>query len=388
MACALGFAATLSAIASYAKSHELPHYPFSGWIGPARISELRLAQALDPQGVDDRLVERSARAAVTAPLSSEPFILAALRDFPTKDSLGSKRSELFLVEAVRRQPRSRVSHLLLVRRSIAEGDLGEAIERLARLNRLEPDLVAQMMRVVGGQIRNEGSSDQAARALADHPELLEGIVHGIVAGPAQADVVAHFARAIPARLIRESTAATSLIARLVRDGRIAQARAVWAATGEGGGDPKGRGVEDPAFASRVGRPPFNWEFLETASGVAEWQAPGSVYVEYYGRRSGPLLRQLVHLSAGRFRVVVEFSAQPSGTGTIGLRIECTGGVPVLHEAALAQQRAGRARQVFPFSIPAECPGQVISLVGLANDRRRGHSITVHRIGVEQAGDKR
>src|SRR5689334_794876 len=119
---ALAAVALLANAAHLATEPGATAIPVLGWFGPAKVSQLRM-QRLDKQGRPPAGTERLARAALDGqPLAFEPFYAAALARFEPRQG-GPDSVATLLREAIRRNPRSRESRVLLTRHAVARGDL-------------------------------------------------------------------------------------------------------------------------------------------------------------------------------------------------------------------------------------------------------------------------
>jgi hypothetical protein len=381
------FAVVLAAVNSIAEERELPRIPFSDAVGAARLSELRFEYAMRGGRVSPGMVERGKEAAISSPLSTEPFLFAALLHFPKQESLGTVEAEPFLGEVLRRDPRSRGAHLLLLRRAVASKKIDAALFHLSRLKQLEPDMVGQLMRTVGEQIKSTEAADEVAEALSAHLELIDGIAEGVASGKASPEVVARFAGNLPLATLAKGAAAPVLMDRLIRDGYVSQARRLWGEVNGISPSEYSEPVYNSEFSRKDARAPFGWSYNENETGVSEWKGPGSVYVEYYGRRSGILLSQTLALLPGRYRAIAKASPQMPEVDSLALQVSCFGGAPVLSEA---QMNGGgpQAPLEMEFNVPASCPGQIIAIVGLARERHVGGAITLHGLSVKRVAGVR
>jgi len=373
----LAAAALAGWVVNFADKGEAPRLPLSGLIGPARTAELRHAQFAAKGRASPALVRAARAAAARDPLAYEPYLYAGLAGFPTERAVGSARDAALLREALRRKPRSRQARVLLLRHAIGAGRLGEAIAQIGVLNRLNRQYAIALLGGLGRSVTARGQIDEAVGALASHPELYPEFVKGFVAAPKPAGLVAHLGARLPARIVRDETVANPLIDRLVATGDFAAARALWQRTGAVAG---GAALTDPGFGRSRAKPPFGWDYAQTGTGVAERQSEGGVFVEYYGRSAGPLLRQLVTLKPGAYRLTLEFEPLSANPGLIALRVACAPGATALGTARLASTSARRTRTVLAFAVPAQgCRGHWIELAGLPDERRKGQQLIVHRL---------
>jgi hypothetical protein len=184
------------------------------------------------------------------------------------------------------------------------------------------------------------------------------------------------ARALPSTALTGSTD-DLVIAKLIDLGAFADAREVWA---RAGGQAQPGLINDPAFANPSSNPPFDWDFSQTPTGAAERKPGGGVYIDYYGRVPGLLLRQVVTLRPGRYRARLDVEPAAKGGGAIAVRVACgIGGDAALTERPLEFERTGRQKVELAFTVPAGgCDGQSLELRGLASERRNSQQIVLNR----------
>lgn len=371
-------AAAMGWLVNFSDKGELPHVPLSGLVGPARISELRFAQLLAKGAVSPSLARQAVAAARRDPLAYEPFLFAGAAGFSTERSIGSVHDAALLQEALRRNPRSRQARVLLMRHAVGTGDLRGAIAQLSVLDRLSQANAARLLAALGASITTENQVAEAATAMARYPGLYDPFVAGFASVPKPAALNLALATRLPASVIRRDTVGRQLVDRLARNGDFAGARAVWARMG----GRRGRGlVDDPGFAAPKSQPPFGWEFIESLSGVAERQRDGTVFVDYYGRVAGSLLRQLVTLAPGAYRAVLDVEPTAKNSGAIALQVSCATDGRVLARQPIAATRPGRTKLKLPVTIPAGCAGQFVELVGLPLEQRLEQQVIVRWLGV-------
>lgn len=375
--------AVFGVVTNIANRGKFPRLPLSGIIGPARTAELRFAQVLAKGDVSPQLAARAKRAAANDVLAYEPFLFAAATDFRDSRSTGTPRSVPLLREAIRRNPRSRAGRVMLLRRAVGADDLGQAIGELATLNLLNEDVAVPMLRSIGRSATTIPAVTEAARALADHPELFGDYVSGFVATPKPAAVVIRLAQSLPPSALSQPRVRDALVARLVQDGSYGEARRI--AMGGPGRVGATAAVADPGFARNKSTPPFGWNYTQSEIGVAERSGPGAVFVDYYGRTPGTLLEQLMTLGPGAYRVEMDYVLQGSPSGTIALEVRCVNS----HQAALrtwpfAKSVKSSGTAAIPFTVPVQgCAAQSLALVGLSSDRREAQQVSVSRIDVKR-----
>lgn len=378
LAAGLAAAAVASAISNIAESQPLPRVPLSGVIGPARMSELRFVQR-QAGGEVARPLEQAARVASRAdPLAYEPFLFAAAAYFPGQRSIGADAAVPLLDEALRRNPRSRQARALALRHAIGVGRLDLAVFNIRELHKVDQGAANRLIEGVGKIVVNPAQLDAALGELVRQEMLVPPLVRGFLSAPKSPELIVRLATRLPAKALKRADVGPALIAKLVDDGRFATARGVWHALG--GRNAKGI-VSNPAFAAQRAVPPFDWEFTQSASGIAEPQ-DGALFVNYYGRLPGPLVRQLLTLAPGTYRAVLDFEPLETSTGTIALRVACAAGGRELARRPIAVRAAGRAKFAVAFTVAgADCAGQYLELTGLPSEARDGQQFLVRRLDV-------
>lgn len=375
----LGCASLTGFLSNISINGVFPRLPLSNVIAPVRISELRFAMLLEKGRVSPALASASRAAAQGAPLAFEPFLYAGAATFPNDRSIGTQHGAQLLTEALHRDPRSRQARMLLLRRAVGTGQLDAAIAHLAVLDRLSHNDTARLLNGVGRSITTPAQVDEVAGALGRHPELFPEFVEGFNAAPKSTHVVLRLAFALPASAIADVAIRSGLVTKLVANQAYPEARDV---ARRGAKSNPSDLINDPTFSWEKSFPPFGWEYFQNGTGLAERQGKGSVFVDYFGRRSGPLLRQLLTLAPGRYRIGLEGEATEPSKGSIALRVRCADAEGDIILVPLSLKRSGHLLINETFTVPTNsCRGQFVELSGLAQEQRREQQLTVSRIVV-------
>lgn len=381
-AAALACASLLGFLSNIATNGTFPRLPLSGIIAPARISELRFMTLLNKGHVSARQAEAARKSARGDPLAPEPFLYAAAAQFPDDRSIGTQQAARLLTAALQRDPRSRQARMLLLRRAVGTGQLDAAIDQLAVLNRLSPEETALLLKAVGRSIVTISQVDDVSAALARYPELFAEFIRGFNAAPKSTRVIMRLVDALPVSAITNVEIRSGLVTRLVANQAYPEARAV---AGRGSRSVLGALLNDPTFINGKSNPPFGWEYFQNGTGVAERQGKGIVFVDYFGRRSGPLLRQLVTLAPGHYRIRLEGEAAEPGPASIALQVRCLDADSELVSLPLSPKRTGQIVVEDSFTVQSgSCRAQNVELGGLPQDQRREQQITVNRITLAKA----
>lgn len=371
-------AAICGSIYDFSIRSQAPKVPLSGWIGPARTAELRFAQLVARGAVSPSLAADARAVGGRDLLAYEPYLLAAAGAFPTERSAGTSRAADLLREALRRNPRSAQARALLLRRALLTGDVREAIGQIAMLDRLNRDYAIALLGGLGRGLTTKAQIDEANRELSLNPALYREVVRGFTAVAKPAPLVAQLAGGLQGPALRDIAVTGPLVDRLVELGDIDAGHALWR---RAGGDRAGPALlSDPAFAVSDGHPPFAWKYAQTDSGVAERQRQGGgVFIDYYGRDAGSLLRQLVTLAPGTYRLTIVYEPLGRTPGTLAARVSCASRTDALAQVSLqGGSAAGRRKLAFDFVVPNGCRGQWVEFAGLPDMQRRGQQAIVYR----------
>lgn len=378
VAAGLAGAAACGSIYNFSIRGQAPVVPLSAWIGPARTAELRFAQLVARGVVSEKLAERARAAGGRDLLAYEPYLLAGASAFPTERSAGTAPAAALLREALRRNPRSAQARALLLRRALLTGDVREAIAQISVLDRLNRDYAIALLGGVGRGLTTPSQVDEANRELSGNPTLYREVIRGFTAVSKPAPLVAHLAAGVRGPALGDKAVTGPLVDRLVELGEVDAARSLWR---RAGGNRAGAALlSDPAFSNDDGHPPFAWKFVQSDSGVAERQRQGGrIFIDYYGREAGSLLRQLVTLDPGRYRLTIVYEPLGRAPGTLAVQVSCASRTGQLALAPLqGGAAAGRRKRELDFSVPDGCRGQWIEFAGLADMQRRGQQTIVYR----------
>jgi hypothetical protein len=138
-----------------------------------------------------------------------------------------------------------------------------------------------------------------------------------------------------------------------------------------------RGVYDGEFRGLPGAAPFNWTLASGAAIEAGGAAPdGLLVARASSSPSGPLARQLLVLSPGPYRLVIEAAA--SADAAMSWRISCRGGAALADLAVPQGLEPVRAETT--FTVPTGCVLQDLALVASAG----GAESSTSRIAIRPA----
>ena len=331
-----------------------------------------------------QLVAQSLR---RAPLAEEPFVLSGLQALVRENTSASER---LLLEAMRRNPRSRATRLLLLDRYMKTGRIDAAAREIAVLNRLIPEanqvLIPELSKFAG----DPKARGALGRTLRNDPLLQQEILKHLAISGAAPETVLSLARASESPLTKAAANEWQgiLVQKLVEKSEISRAYSIWSrflGSSHAGG--RKSGVYDGNFERKPGSPPFNWQLTGGGAGVAEIAARGGLQVEYYGRVRTDLASQVLMLDPGTHRLTFSAEGEASGKSSyLAWRVECipskaeAGEVPIRNLSFARKVLSGK------FTVPASgCGSQWLRLVGMPAEFPEGQSATIRDLRIERGG---
>lgn len=373
LAAALAITAHLGRLA---ESPVVGQLPALGAFGPGAMGRLRAA-TLDEKGRPPANIASLGRDALAvAPLSYEPFFAVAAAGFRTQTQSGSDRDAALLREALQRNPRSREAKVFLLRYDVSHNRLAEAIDQIAGLQRLNGIATSDLLVRVGAAVRTEKQVDEAAAALAPHPELFEPFLRGFASLPKPAALSIRLVSQIPRAALADPGVKAAAMRELVGAQAFAEARRIWATAA-----PSSELLHSPNFSDRTSPAPFNWDLAANSTGVAEY-AQGGVSVDYFGREPGPLLSQLLTLQPGNYTATLAYRTTAGSPGALGLRLACAGQPIPLFEQPLSGRTGANQILKVSFAIPQQgCGGQFVSIGGRVQESRDPQQALVSRLEI-------
>ena len=160
--------------------------------------------------------------------------------------------------------------------------------------------------------------------------------------------------------------------RLVQAGDHSRARNIWLETLPQQERGRHALLFNGAFRAVSAPAPFGWTVHQQAQGRAEIVNRGTStpYLDavYYGGSNVILAEQQLALTPGRYRLtVLARSDQQPSSGQIGWRLTCLPQDTEIGRLAITRVRPEFGRAATEFSVPANCAGQRLALLGEAGD---------------------
>lgn len=354
-----------------------------GWIRDDRpvfvFNEVGQRLLANEGRLDQADYRRLGEAMARAPLAGEPLFFFGMKALGEDDLAAAER---LLVEARARDPRNAYPRIALMALYIRTGRVREGSRELATVARLEPRgsqlLVPQLIRLT----RSAEAREALVEAVGDQP-IMADVLTALAAEETDPAVLVSLSRRQPPRPDGGFAEwQRRLLARLVEAGDVARAFELW--RGFVGGE-RGALLYDAEFRGRPGPPPFNWELVADDVGAAERGRDGGLDLEYFGRRSGPLARQLLLLRPGRYRVAFQVEGNATGQGSrIELKIACRGGASLLALPFRGVTQTVRRAEA-DFTVPGGCEGQWFSFAGEAAEFPNTQRARVTNLSLTPAG---
>lgn len=315
------------------------------------------------------------------PLAGGYVLLAALE---SRRGQEYNDARILLQVARRREPRNPIIRALLVEAYLQAGNARGAAEEIAALDRLRRASEQELLPVLAVMLK-----DPAARP---------GTVAAIRSSNLRAPLMRTLARerVEPGILLAlqdppgnerldaaEQGQVAGLILPYLEAGDIGAAIRVWSHYY----DPALRrpaGVTDPAFSGYPG-PPFGWERNSLGGGIAEFSGDG-LQVTHFGRDGWIVVRQVMRLSPGRYRLSHDLQSGQDVLPNLAWRIDCLeSGTTLLDLPFNASGLLGGAPRS-DFRVPSDmCPAQWLALAARPDDAPSTRSIAVKSVAVVSLG---
>lgn len=311
------------------------------------------------------------RIAQKQPLASGPFAVVALEAIAG----GQTAKATQLLEAGRRRnPRDRFIRVLLLEQYAQMENYEKAAEELATVYRLVPDAGKALIGVMTKMAADPAGLAPLARA-TQGDVALGPLLANLVKTGAPVRSILTLAHGMPVSKDTEQTLwRPMLLQRLVDEGQYAQAHALWANFEKLSLADRTQPIFNTAFTAVPSLPPFNWQTAEENIGAIDLLGRGTASVAYFGRESGPLLRQLLTLSPGSYHLRYAIEGDRNlEFGTIVWHVRCADpGTTAsagrsLAEAPLQVEKSGKRMAAIRFAVPAGCRAQWLSLDGVSTE---------------------
>ncbi len=327
--------------------------------------------------LDAATLDAVRRAASGAPLDARAYLILGHQQL--LDGMPS-RAVATLEAGQRLDPRQRLIHLLLLDRYLRTARYADAATQFSILPRIlsatQPSIAVAMAKMtLAPETRNA-----VRHTLSTNPFLERSVLIALAKSDTAPDEI--FALASPAgradARAKESWGPI-LVNRLLERGQYPIARSVWQHIYGIAPAQAAALITNAGFRETAALVPFDWTLTASGLGAADIRN-NSLVVDYYGRDSGDLARQLLILKPGRYRFA--FTVDPGKTdGAAKLYWSLACGSTVLSDRNQLMNVAVTAtakphRIAAEIVIPTGCPAQTLTLRGEAGDFPSPLSVTL------------
>jgi hypothetical protein len=315
------------------------------------------------------------------PLAEEPFLLSAVAAIADG---GVRRGEMLLLEAKRRNPRSRMARLLLLDRFLRTDRPAQAAVELGILTTLVPRTAEVLIPQLANMVTNPKTAGTLKAALQNNPGLLNAVLSRLASTGASPDtILALAASAGPPPPGVDLNWQAILVHNLAQQGDITRAYRLWREFGKVSAPAEGKGLYDPNFQGLPGTAPFNWGLITNAEGVAERAAGGGLQVSFYGRSDVNLAEQLLMLRPGRYRLQFRAEGDAKGESSkIGWTLSCHDSKASLVQLPLTNITYAPRQLAARFTVPTGgCQAQWLRLNGSAAEFPAEQSATIRDLQI-------
>ena len=320
------------------------------------------------------------------PLAEEPFLLAGVAELARGNS---KKGEQLLEESKRRNPRSRMTRLLLLDRYLRTDRPQQAAQELGILTVLVPQSGAVLIPQLAKMVTDPKTAGTLKAALKNNPGLLNAVLSKLASSGASAEtILALAASAGPPPPDVDTSWRAVLVNNLVAQGEIGRAYRLWREFGNVQGLPANeKGLYDPDVRGQPGSAPFNWRLVAGADGVAEPASGGGLQISFYGRSDVELAEQLLILKPGRYRLQFRAEGDAKGESSrMGWTVSCQGSKAVLAQLPLTNITYAPRLLSATFTVPASgCGAQWLRLAGGAAEFPQEQSATIRGLRIAKEG---
>lgn len=311
-------------------------------------------------------------AARKSPLEAQPFVVRGVQ----AQVAGDRELAIAAFRAATlRDGRSIPARYFLAEQYLRSGDASGGLKQIAVLARMVPNGVDSLGPYIAAYAKDPRSRPQIRSLFRSDPEIEQAALTALAADAANAELIMQIAtpRGKPPQW------SARLVESLVNSGQYQKARAIWAQLSH-----VSLSSSDLVFDAGFRRPdapgPFNWILISSAAGLAERQPNGRLHVLFYGQRDGVLARQMLVLPPGRYRLAMRVTGDIAHAAALTWTINCG------HSGStIATLPVARASRGTVFTVPSNCEGQDLQLVGSAPDLPQQVDLTISDFSLMPGG---
>lgn len=318
--------------------------------------------------LDAATLDAVRRAAAAAPLDARAYLILGHQQL--LDRMPG-RAVATLEAGQRLDPRQRLIHLLLLDRYLRTARYADAAAQFSVLSRIlsatQPSIATAMAKMT------MAPETRAAvrQTLSTDPALERGVLIALArSDTAPAAIFALASSAARADARAPESWGPILVNRLVDRGRYSLARSVWQRVYGLSPVQAAALITNAGFRKTSAAPPFDWTLTANDLGAADLRN-SSLVVDYYGRESGDLARQLLVLQPDRYRFAFTVDPGKADTATkLYWSIACGTAAPGDRNMLMTVPVTPSAkphRIAAELVVPAGCAAQTLTLRGEAGD---------------------
>jgi hypothetical protein len=315
-------------------------------------------------------------AALKAPLAPTPFLVRGVQ----AQLAGDNRLALAAyLAAERRDPRSLPAHYFLAERFFRASDARRGLVEVAALARLAPAGADNAAPYIAAYAKDRSTWPQLKGIFRDNPTLAAASLATLSRDAGNSDAILALADA--QQLSPGSAWVQPLLTGLIAGGRYDRALSIWGKVSKR--SPTANAIYDGGFADAEAPPPFNWELMSSAVGLAERQPGGRLHVIFHGRQDGLLARQLLLLSPGRYRLSMSVAADMERGKALNWSLRCSNAQAPFSGISLDALR----KQAWTLTVPSDCGAQWLELSGVSGDVAQPSDFTMSglKLTTERSG---
>ena len=327
--------------------------------------------------LDTATLDTVRRAAAHAPLDARAYLILGHQQL--LDGMPA-RAVATLEAGQRLDPRQRLIHLLLLDRYLRTARYADAATQFSVLARILGATQAPIATAMAKMTMAPETHDAVRHTLRIDPILERSVLIALAKSDTAPDTI--FALASPtgrADARDKESWGPILVTRLVERGQYPMARSVWQRIYGVAPAQAAAPIINAGFHKTAASPPFDWTLTASGLGAADIRN-NSLVVDYYGRDSGDLARQLLVLQPGRYRFA--FTVDPGktdGAAKLYWSLACGPTAPIDRNQLMNVSVTATAkphRITAEIVIPTGCPAQTLILRGEAGDFPSPLSVTL------------
>jgi hypothetical protein len=285
-----------------------------------------------------------------APLAPEPFAIKgalALAEFRLAEA------ERLLIEARRRNPRSKGVRYLLASAYLQQQKTMAALREILVLTDIAPQMSDAVIDMLAEFSYTPGAVVELRQALAGKPQIEAGLLSRLAQIPQNAPLVLALASDRHAQngLLEWQQI---LLSALVNAGELPAASALWVKFSGKAPRPVGD------FSDSESKSPFTWSLADSGEASARSTTAG-LNAQYFGRVDVDLASKILTLNPGRYDLQFRVARTSGEVGSLHWTITCLPQKIRVLDLPLSNAKLISAK----FAVDAQCKAQQLKLVGLA-----------------------